>query len=756
MSRPEQETAPGLDPRDLLHFRPVRGEGLTPDTLRWAYAEAAYVRSLILRCVSLTHGGQAKFWIGGAGEEVHGVAAALALWEAVPELDRRAVFPHYRSETLVTPLGDLEGYPEMGREILRQLLSRATDPFSAGRQMVNHYCLPALNIQPNQSPVGMQLGKAAGFAKGYQLRGIDDAVVVSVLGDGTTAEGDLHDAMNAASVWELPLLVMVTDNRIAISTPPGVGRGIRDFETYAASFGFRHFACDGHDLRDTYQVTLEAAEHVRREQSPALLHVRLPRLLGHSSAGDMQFRYELPDPLLALGERLVEEGVLQPEDVLQRHEGDELSGAFQSNHEPGRVFAWTEEELERLAKEVLEEPEPEPETLTEFLHPPYPREVEEPAHEGTTNVPMNVAIRTALDRSLAEGNSALWGQDVAELGGVMSCTRGLQDRYPGRIFDAPLNEPLILGTAVGASLHPDLRVFPEIQFGDYSLNAMHWIVHMGNLHWTGIGQVSPDVTVRMPVDPFRGGAVYHSMSVDGYFGHVPGIVLIVPSTSFDAYGLLRTAARYEGPVLFLEPKILYRMNRGPKLPGEPDEIQRVRLMQGGDILEEIEDFQIPFGRAVARRRGTDLTVVVWGWAVHQALQAAETLAGEGIEAEVVDLRTLVPYDRETILASLRSTGRLLVAHPDRDFAGFGRQIQGDMVEHLPGIPARVVGARNLPGIPQCVELEDQVALQTPWIEAAARDLVGARASAGAPDPDQWVRKDDPLAWLEATARYRLG
>jgi len=752
VSEPQTEIGNSLGPAEILALRPSRGQGLEPDVLRWAYAQAARNRALILRCVALTHAGEAKFWIGGAGEEVHGVGTALALWDAVPELDRRAIFPHYRSEVLAVPLGDLEGYPDMARDVLRQLLTRSTDPFSGGRQMLNHYFMPRLNIQPNQSPVGMQLGKAAGYAMGYKLRGIGNGLALSILGDGTTAEGDLHDAMNAASVWRLPLLILVTDNGVAISTSPEEGRGIRDFAPYAEAFGFAHFVCDGHDFHDTYRVTREACLHVREQQSPAILHARLPRLLGHSSAGDMHFRYDLPDPLLDLGLELAREGILGEEDVLRRT-GKEPKALFQANHEVGRIFAHVDAEMERLAKEVCAEPIASPDSVVLQIHPPYPTISEEPAAEGRTNVPMNIAVRTALDRILAEGDSALWGQDVAALGGVMSCTRGLKERYPDRVFDAPLNEPLIVGTAVGAALHPDLRILPEIQFADYSFNAMHWFIHMANLHWSHLGQVSTNVTVRMPVDPFRGGSIYHSMSVDGYYAHIPGLVMLVPSTSFDAYGLLRAAARYEGPVLFLEPKILYRMNKGPKLPGEPEKINRVRLMSSGKVLDSIEDFQVPLGKAALRREGRHLTIVAWGWAVHQALQAAETLAGEGTEAEVLDLRSLLPYDREAVYRSVEKTGRLLVAHPDRVFAGFGRQVQGDAVERFPGLPACVVGMREVPGIPQCVELEDHVALQTEWIEERARDLLRLKPGTQEIDPDAYVRKDDPLAWLEATTRF---
>jgi pyruvate/2-oxoglutarate/acetoin dehydrogenase E1 component len=313
--------------------------------------------------------------------------------------------------------------------------------------------------------------------------------------------------------------------------------------------------------------------------------------------------------------------------------------------------------------------------------------------------------------------------------------------------DSPLNEPLIVGTAFGAGMHDDLWAFPEIQFGDYSLNCLHWFVAMGLWSWTTNGRSVPKVCVRMPVDPFHGGAVYHSMSVDGYFSPVPGIVLAVPSTSFDVYGLLRTAAEYEGPVLVLEPKILYRQAVGPALPNEPAEINATRLMKGEDIVH-FGDFRVPFGRGVVRRAGSSLTIVAWGWAVHQALEAATELEKEGVSAEVIDLRTLVPYDVDLVRASVEKTGRLLVAHPDRTFGSFGRQVQGDVVEAMPGTPTLVVGMKNVPAVPQSVELEDHIALQTDWIVESARHLLGVEVlGGGAAAGASWVRADDPMAWV---------
>ena len=312
----------------------------------------------------------------------------------------------------------------------------------------------------------------------------------------------------------------------------------------------------------------------------------------------------------------------------------------------------------------------------------------------------------------------------------MQASAGLLGAHPGKVLDAPLNEPLIVGTAVGASLHQDLIALPEIQFGDYSLNAFHWFVYMGNIYWTSNGQTLSSTILRMPVDPFGGGAVYHSMSVDGYFSPIPGLVLVMPSTSWDVYGLLRTAAEYGGPVIVLEPKWMYRQALGPSFPGEPTDKAEIQALKKNIMRGEIPKIdpghRVPFSKAVTRREGRDLTIVSWGRAVWTSLEAAKKLAAEGVDAEVIDLRTLVPPDLDAVHASVAKTGRLVVAAEDRAFAGFVRSIQGAVVDKTPGVPTKAVGQKNVPGIAQSLILEHATILTADDVVAGARDVLGAQ------------------------------
>ncbi len=711
----------------------------TAEELRLAYRVGVRSRATEEHIVRLVSRGEVKFAIWGPGEEVHGTATALAL-SRLTDPGRFGIVPHYRSGSLCSMWCELNGREGFTLDVLRQQFSKDTDPMSRGRQMVYHLDIPEMGILPVQSPVGMQLGKAAGYAMGFKVKGRTDAICIGIVGDGTTAEGDMHDTMNAASVWKLPLIVMVTDNEVAISTQPHEGRGIKDFRAYANGFGIKHFSCDGRDFWDVYKTTYECARYVRDEQAPALLHVHdLPRFNGHSSAADVTFDLGQDDPLIAFGEALVQQGVLDKDQVLRRIQGSGRD--FFAHHDLGAVMKDEDDTVKVLIDKVREEPDPPPDSILEHIRAPFPDVTETPG-QGTTNITYGGAIRAALDHIISNHGGVIWGQDVGRLGGVMQATAGLKAKHPDRIIDAPLNEPLIVGTACGAGLHDDLVALPEIQFGDYSLNAFHWLVHMGNLHWTSNGNSNVATVLRMPTDPFGGGAVYHSMSVDGYFTPIPGLVLVMPSTSFDVYGLLMTAAEYRGPVVFLEPKWMYRQTLGPAFPGEPTDAKEVAAMKKaimrGDIPDIDPSLRVPFGKAATRREGQDVTIVAWGRAVWTALDAAEDLSAKGVEAEVIDLRTLVPFDLEAVCDSVGRTGRLVVAAEDRSYAGFVRAVQGQVVERFPGLPTRALGQKDVPGIAQSLVLEDATILTAADIVTATQELVQTRVEGTGQQGWSWI------------------
>jgi 2-oxoisovalerate dehydrogenase E1 component len=738
--------------RDLARLDDV--PALTPERLKLAYNEACLARMHVERIVQECLKGEVKFAIWGPGEEIHGTASALAFADTV-DPDAFAICGHYRSASMLAMWARLRGYEDFHLDHMRQQLSKSTDPWSGGRQMTAHFNDMRNNALPVQSALGMQVSKSVGYAQGYKVKGVDDALVVCVVGDGTCAEGDVHEGMTGASILQLPWLLVVTDNNVAISVTPEDGRGIKDFEAYARAFGFEYFTCDGNDFIDVYETTRRAAEYCRGQQRPAMIWVRdLSRLNDHSSAADVTFKFDQYDPLLEFGQALVTRGILQPGDIVRRKDG--ATKDYFARHELGRVAAEADAYIVETMGIAAGEPEPTYESIFEHIRDPFPAHAEPPPVGRQTIVSINGAVRAAM-RGILRQNPMAWiyGQDVAKKGGVMQATRGLHGEFPLQVRDAPINEPFIIGSAVGFALHANSTALPEIQFSDYSLNTLHWLVYLGNLLWTSGGSVRANVIVRLPVEPLHGGAVYHSMCMEGFYASIPGLTIVAPTTSRDVYGLLRSAADYTGPVLFFESKGLYRMTLGDAFPDEPTDPKQVAALKRAIAFEGYapdlpDDFRVPLGKAAVRRQGRDLTIVTWGRSTLFCQAAVETLAADGIECEVLDLRTIVPPDMDAVLASVRKTGRLLVVHEDRVFASLGREIQGAVIEALdPGgtsVVTRVLGQDPVPGIPQNAHLEEHIVVSPAKIVAAAKAVLAVRRGEGASARAQTSRGAPTVLW----------
>jgi 2-oxoisovalerate dehydrogenase E1 component len=712
-------------PLDRLDHHPA----LTPELLRLAYREMCLARCHVERVVQECSKGNIKFAIWGPGEELHGAAQALAYSEIVnPEAF--TICGHYRSAGLLSTWARLRGYQDFHLDHMRQQLSRVTDPWSGGRQMTAHFNSMGLNMLPVQSALGMQLGKSVGYAVGLRRKGHNDGVVVTIIGDGTMAESDFHEGVTGAAILDVPMLICVTDNNIAISVKPEDGRGLRDLEAYAKAFGFAFFTADGNDFLDVYETSKRAASFCRDNQSPALMWLRnLSRLNGHSNAGDYNFVFEAHDCVLDFGEALLERGILAPDDIVRRNE--ETRGDYYKRHDLGRIGQQADDYIVETMRISEAEPEPTSDSVWQHIYDPYPESVEPPTVGRETVISLNGAIRAAM-RDILEENPMTWiyGQDVAERGGVMQATKGLWERFPEQVRDSPINEPLILAAAVGFAMHQGATALPEIQFSDYSLNTLHWLVYMGNLLWQTNGTVRANVICRLPVEPLHGGSIYHSMCMEGFYGSIPGLTIIAPTTSRDFYGLLRSAAEYNGPVLVFESKGLYRMTLGDAFPDEPsdaEEIKRLKRAIGmqGLIPDLPKDFRVPLGKAAIRREGRDLTIVTWGRCTLFVQEAIATLTERGISVEMIDLRTIVPPDMQTVLASVRKTGRLLVVHEDRVFASIGREIQGQTIEAMAGTPVvtRVLGQEAVPGIPQNINLEHYIVVSPEKVVAAAEQVM---------------------------------
>lgn len=706
---------------------------LTPELLRTAYREMCIARCHVERVVQECAKGTIKFAIWGSGEELHGAAEALAYHEVV-DPEAFGICAHYRSAGLLAMWSRLRGYPDFHLDHMRQQLCKSTDPWTGGRLMTAHFNDLRFNTLPVQSALGMQFGKAVGYAEGLRRRGETRGLVVAVVGDGTTAESDMHEGMTGASILRLPVLLTVTDNNVAISVRPEDGRGIKSFEAYAAAFGFAYFECDGNDFLGCYDAARRAATYCIENQAPALMWVKnLSRLNNHSSAADFTFEFDSYDPLLDFGEALVQAGVLGPHEILRRNGVTEGKDFFR-RHEWGAVANEADNYVLETMSICAGEPEPSYESILSDIRPPFPDVSEAPPEGRPTAISINGAIRSALQAILRD-NPMTWvyGQDVARKGGVMVATKGLWERFPEQVRDAPINEPLIVGSAFGFALHKGATAIPEIQFSDYSLNTLHWLILLGNQRWQSAGTVDVNVILRLPVEPLHGGSVYHSMCMEGFYASIPGLVIVAPTTSRDMYGLLRTAAEYAGPVVVFESKGLYRMTLGDAFPGEPTDPKEIAALKrsigfGGHIPDLPDDFRVPFGKAALRRPGKDLTIVTWGRCTLFCAEAAQTLAAEGIHCELLDLRTIVPYDLPAVLASVKKTGRLLVVHEDRVFSSLGREIQGAVHEATAGegVVTRVLGQDPSPGIPSPIELEEKIVVSPEKVVHAAKELLAVR------------------------------
>jgi 2-oxoisovalerate dehydrogenase E1 component len=652
---------------EALHQDAIIAGRLSGTDLLRAYALARVSRDMDLRERTLQAQGRAFFSIAGAGREVIGWAFGrhLARYDA-----KR---PYYRDRTLVLCCG---ATPE---EIFRQTVGAANDPASGGRQMPSHWGNHALGIVSEASPTGSQAISATGLAEGI-VRAANlgvplavpwqpDSVVYCSIGDGTTAQGEVEEAIRQAVRTHAPVIYLVEDDKYAISVPaswaiPG-GDAARLYQHYE-QFGMLVMQCDGTNPIEADDCVARAVAYARQRKGPVVIHARVTRPMSHSST-DTQDQYRTPedlaeeasrDPILRLSTLLREAGLLDDE---RQQRLDAAAAGLVAD----------------AAMQAVREPRPDPRTILRHVtasdlcaHPPAqpPSEVGEP-------IEMRYALNRALKAAMeADPRIVIYGEDVADSqfpglpgkGGVFHVTRGLQFAFPARVWNSALAEATIVGTAMGHALAGLLPVV-EIQFRDYVHPAWQQLVdEAATLRWRSNNDWACPMVIRMAYGGYLGGAgaLWHSEANVGMLATVPGIRIVCPSNATDAAGLLRTAIESDDIVLVLEPKALYAR----KAP------------YGGD------DYRVPLGTAAVRRPGTDITIVCWGNLVPRSLGAAEQLAEEGIEAEVIDLRTVdAGWDAPAVLASVNRTGSLLVAEEDRLTGGFGATIAARAGEELPGV-----------------------------------------------------------------------
>ena len=686
--------------------------GLSPRQMVEIYRLMYLSRRVDDREIMLKRQQKIYFQISGAGHEALQVGAALALR---PGYDW--FFPYYRDRALCLALGVTPN------EMLLQSVGAATDPASGGRQMPTHWSSRPLHIVSTSSCTTTQLLHAVGCAEAGRyfsrhpeaaaraegdyraFRDVEfhgDEVVFTSLGEGATSQGEFWEALNTASNQKLPVIFCVEDNGYAISTPVEVNTPGGNISTLVANFPNFHFAeVDGTDAEACLRVFEAAAAHCRAGLGPAFVHGHCVRHYSHSlSDDDRLYRSAaereadaMRDPLARMQMRLLREGILTDEEInaLERELDREASEA---------------------AERALEAPLPKVEGITEHVYsedldptsPAFAQErVQAPGlagggkaggEKGSDPRTMADLINACLhDEMRRDPRIVVYGEDVADAsreealaevkgkGGVFKLTAGLQTEFGSeRVFNSPLAEANIVGRAVGYAVR-GMKPVVEIQFFDYIWPAMHQIRNeVAVMRWRSNGAWASPMVLRAPIGGYlTGGAIYHSQSGESIFTHIPGLRVVFPSNALDANGLLRTAIRCDDPVLFLEHKRLYReaYGRAP-YPGP--------------------EFAIPFGKAKIVRPGADITLITYGAIVPRALQAADRAQRQhGIEVEIVDLRTLNPYDWEAIAASVRKTSRVIVAHEDVISWGYGAEIAariGDELFDSLDAPVRRVGAMD--------------------------------------------------------------
>ncbi len=689
--------------------------GLSPEDLRRAYRTMVLSRRLDDKEIQLKNQSLIFFQISGAGHEAVLVAAGMNL-----KAGHDWFYPYYRDRALCLTLGMTP------LEMLLSAVGAKDDPNSGGRQMPSHWGHKRLNIVSQSSPTGTQCLQAIGCAEagllyekviaidGREERFRSDEVTYMSIGEGTTSEGEFWESLNSACIGKLPVVYMIEDNGYAISVPVEVQTAGGDISRLVASFpGLFVQSIDGTDFLQSYKAVGDAIAYARARKGPAFIHAKVVRPYSHSLSDDEKL-YKTPDERASEARR---DPIVRMADFLKSEE-------LATEEELAEIAKDVEREVNEATEKAVNAPKPAPETATLYVYSP---DVDpssdafetEAQPEGKPDTMVAAINRTMKDEMARDARIVVFGEDVADCsretsletvsgkGGVFKVTHGLQRAFGStRVFNSPLAEANIVGRAIGMATR-GIKPVVEIQFFDYIWPAMMQLRdELSMLRYRSNNEFSAPLVIRVAIGGYlRGGAPYHSQSGESIFAHCPGLRIAFPSNAQDAAGLLRTAIRCDDPVLFLEHKHLYRQtyNKG-EYPGA--------------------DYMVPFGRSLVRREGTDVLVVTYGALVQRSLLAAQQAEKDGISVKVIDLRTIVPYDWDTIARSVTETNRVIIAHEDQLTCGFGAElaarIADELFEHLDA-PVRRVAALDTP-VAYCPDLEEVILPQSADVLKAIKDL----------------------------------
>ena len=579
------------------------------------------------------------------------------------------LFPYYR-DLLTSLAAGLS--PE---EIIMNGLSKEGDVAGGGRHMSNHFAKPSIRVQNVSSCTGNHTLHAVGVARAAKHYGGDE-IAFSSQGEASTSEGYVYEALNGASREKLPVIFVVQNNGYGISVPVSEqSANPRVSDNYRGLKNLKIVNVDGTDHFDCHQGMQEALEYVKSGAGPVLLHAQCVRIGAHSNSDNH---------ILYRSEEEREEAAKA--DPLSKLRALMLENKIATEDELKTIETENETAVQSACDTVEGSPDPDPGSVDDFAWPPMLDSIE----TATPNVDKKWKIREAINETLhaefqRNEHTFLWGQDVAskDKGGVFNVTKNMQQEFGrGRVFNGPIAEDYIVGTANGLSRYrDDIRVVVEAaQFADYVWPAMEQLVEMGHEYWRTKGQFCPNITLRLSSGGYIGGGLYHSQNVEAIFSHLPGFRVVAPAFADDAAGLLRSCIRNQGVSFFLEPKFLYNQNFAATPRCDEDHI-------------------VPIGKARVRREGSDITVISWGTPVHWSIRAANKMSKEGVEVEVIDLRSIRPWDFDTVAASVKKTGKVLIVHEDHITQGFGAEISATISRHLfewLDAPVYRLGAKDIP------------------------------------------------------------
>ncbi|MBK6305862.1 MAG: dehydrogenase E1 component subunit alpha/beta [Gemmatimonadaceae bacterium] len=687
--------------------------GLSREQLQRAYRVMLLSRRIDDKEIQLKRQNKIFFQISGAGHEAVLAAAGLLLRPAYDWF-----YTYYRDRALCLALGMT---PE---EMLYEAVGAAIDPNSGGRQMPSHFGHKALNIVSNSSPTGTQFLQAVGCAEGIQrltalglTEGVQsDEIVYVASGDGTTSEGEFWESLNTASNLKLPVLYVIQDNQYAISVPVEVNTAGGSISKLVSSFpGLYIQEVDGCDFFASHEVLQRAIQHVRDRKGPAFVHAHVIRPYSHSLSDD-EVLYRPPEERAADAAR----------DPLTTFPLWLVANGFATDEEIQQIRDDVDAQILAATDDALGQPQPDASTVHFAVYSPDVDPTSEsfdteddPQFSGNATTMVDLLNACMKDEMRRDPRIVVFGEDVADVsreayagkvkgkGGVFKVTHGLQKEFGStRVYNSPLAEANIVGRAIGMAAR-GFKPVVEIQFFDYIWPAFMQIRdELATMRWRSNNHFAAPVVIRTTYGGYIRGAIYHSQTGASLFTHNPGLRVVCPATALDANGLLRTAIRCDDPVIFLEHKHLYRQTYNKAAYPGPN-------------------FMIPFGKAKVVRQGSDVTLVTYGATVQRALAAANQIADEGISVEVIDLRTLSPWDQETVYASVKKTSRVIVAYEDSISWGYGAEIAArvadDCFAWLDAPVKRVASTDTFVGY--APQLEDAILPQIDDFTRAYREIV---------------------------------